>query len=201
MRRCRETGHDALQAAVRILDALYAERETYAGVKSRVAGIDSPTLTVGRIEGGINTNVVPDRVTLRLDRRMIPEEDPQDGRAAAEGGDPRGGQGLAGHQGRRAPAPAGPRAGPAARPRAAGRCDPGARLRRARRGRSRATATPLYTDARLYAEAGVPIVLYGAGPRTILEANAKRADENLVLEDLKRATIVVAWVLSDLLST
>ena len=64
-----------------------------------------------------------------------------------------------------------------------------------------ATATPLYTDARLYAEAGVPIVLYGAGPRTILEANAKRADENLVLEDLKRATVVVAWVLSDLLST
>jgi len=63
-----------------------------------------------------------------------------------------------------------------------------------------ATATPLYTDARLYAEAGVPIVLYGAGPRTILEANAKRADENLVLEDLKRATIVVAWALSDLLS-
>ena len=63
-----------------------------------------------------------------------------------------------------------------------------------------ATASPLYTDARLYAEAGIPIVLYGAGPRTILEANAKRADENLVLEDLKRATVVVAWALSDLLT-
>jgi acetylornithine deacetylase/succinyl-diaminopimelate desuccinylase-like protein len=63
-----------------------------------------------------------------------------------------------------------------------------------------ATASPLYTDARLYAEAGVPAVLYGAGPRSILEANAKRADENLVLDDLKRATIVVAWALSDLLA-
>jgi len=62
------------------------------------------------------------------------------------------------------------------------------------------TASPLYTDARLYAERGVPIVLYGAGPRTMLEANAKRADENLLMEDLKCATIVVAWALSDLLS-
>ena len=62
-----------------------------------------------------------------------------------------------------------------------------------------ATTTPLYTDARLYGEAGVPIVLYGAGPRTILEANAKRADENLALEDLARATKVVASVLADLL--
>jgi hypothetical protein len=43
-------------------------------------------------------------------------------------------------------------------------------------------------------------VLYGAGPRSILEANAKRADENLQLEDLKRATIVVAWALADLLA-
>ncbi|MFS8085312.1 MAG: peptidase M20, partial [Acidobacteriota bacterium] len=57
----------------------------------------------------------------------------------------------------------------------------------------------LYTDARLYAEAGIPIVLYGAGPRTILESNAKRADENLLLEDLRRATQVVACALCDLL--
>jgi acetylornithine deacetylase/succinyl-diaminopimelate desuccinylase-like protein len=63
-----------------------------------------------------------------------------------------------------------------------------------------ATGTPLYTDARLYGEAGIPIVLYGAGPRTIIEANAKRADENLLLEDLRRATITVAGALFDLLA-
>jgi succinyl-diaminopimelate desuccinylase len=61
--------------------------------------------------------------------------------------------------------------------------------------------TPLYTDARLYGEAGVPIVVYGAGPRSILEANAKRADENIDLEDLRRATKVVAATLHDLLTT
>ena len=46
----------------------------------------------------------------------------------------------------------------------------------------------------------MPIVLYGAGPRSILEANAKRADENLDLEDLRRATKVVAATLHDILA-
>ncbi len=63
-----------------------------------------------------------------------------------------------------------------------------------------ASGTPLYTDARLYGERGIPAVLYGAGPRTVLESNAKRADEHIVLEDLRRATKVVARTLVDLLS-
>ena len=42
----------------------------------------------------------------------------------------------------------------------------------------------------LYGERGVPAVIYGAGPRTVLESNAKRADEHIVLEDLRRATKV-----------
>jgi succinyl-diaminopimelate desuccinylase len=31
----------------------------------------------------------------------------------------------------------------------------------------------------------IPIVLYGAGPRSILETNAHNADENLRLNDLR----------------
>ena len=46
----------------------------------------------------------------------------------------------------------------------------------------------------------LPAVLYGAGPRTVLESNAKRADEHIALEDLRRATKVVARTLLDLLS-
>lgn len=42
-------------------------------------------------------------------------------------------------------------------------------------------------------------VLYGAGPHTVLESYAKRADERLHLEDLRRATKVIARVLCDLL--
>jgi acetylornithine deacetylase/succinyl-diaminopimelate desuccinylase-like protein len=194
-----ETGADALAAAVAVLDALYRERAGYGRVRSRVPGIASPTLVVGRIEGGINTNVVPDKVSLRLDRRIIPEEDPTEVEArltqvirAAIAGRPgisldirrlllaRPLTPLPGHErlvaaiSARASAVFGEPIG--------------------------ATGTPLYTDARLYGEAGVPIVLYGAGPRSILEANAKRADENLALEDLRRATIVIAGALCDLLS-
>ena len=62
-----------------------------------------------------------------------------------------------------------------------------------------AKGVPLYTDARHYAAAGVPIVLYGAGPHTIEEANAHRADERLPLDDLAKATRVVALTLADLL--
>ena len=50
------------------------------------------------------------------------------------------------------------------------------------------SGTPLYTDVRLYGAHGVPAVIYGAGPRTVLESNAKRADEHLVLSDLQGAT-------------
>ena len=63
-----------------------------------------------------------------------------------------------------------------------------------------AMGTPLYTDVRLYGEAGIPGVIYGAGPRTVLESHAKRADERLELEDLRRATKVVARTLYDLLA-
>ena len=58
---------------------------------------------------------------------------------------------------------------------------------------------PLYTDARHYTAAGIPTVLYGAGPRTLAEANGHGADENLRLEDLRSATKTVAAALADLL--
>ena len=63
-----------------------------------------------------------------------------------------------------------------------------------------AVGVPLYADARLYGEHGVPIVMYGAGPRTIGESNAKRPDENLLLDDMRRATHVVAATVLDLLT-
>jgi succinyl-diaminopimelate desuccinylase len=63
-----------------------------------------------------------------------------------------------------------------------------------------AAGSPLYTDARHYAAAGVPVVLYGAGPRSIELANAHRADERLELVDLPRATEVIALTLREILT-
>jgi succinyl-diaminopimelate desuccinylase len=193
------SGVDALQGAVQILQSLYRQNTEYQAVSSQVPGIDHPYLNVGLIEGGTNTNVVPGKVVFKLDRRMIPEENPAQVEATL----------------RRVIADA------------AALC-PGITvdIRRMLLANSMrplpgnqplvaaiqkhaqqlfgepipAMGTPLYTDVRLYAEAGIPGVIYGAGPRTVLESHAKRSDERLELEDLRRATKVIARTLLDLLS-
>ncbi|APV50220.1 peptidase M20 [Betaproteobacteria bacterium GR16-43] len=194
-----ETGVDALEAAVDIIQSLYVLREGFSVVHSKVDGIGSPTINVGKIEGGINTNVVPDKVRFSLDRRMIPEEDPEAVEKAlretifrAQAGHPKVRVDIRRMMLARAltPKPGHERIVKALQ-------REGARVFGAE---PPAVGVPLYTDARLYGEAGIPIVLYGAGPRTILEANAKRADENLVLEDLRKATKVVAGALAVLLA-
>ena len=63
-----------------------------------------------------------------------------------------------------------------------------------------AMGVPLYTDARHYAARKIPIVLYGAGPRTILEANAHNANENLRLADLRAATKILALAVRDVMA-
>ena len=193
------TGVDALQGAVAILNSLYRQNTLYQQVTSKVAGITHPYLNVGRIEGGTNTNVVPGKVVFKLDRRMIPEENPAEVEATirrviadAAAGCPGIGveikrllianalQPMAGNQ---------PLVDALQRHGLAVFGEP-----------IPTSGTPLYTDVRLYGEAGVPAAIYGAGPRTVFESNAKRADEHLVLEDLRRATKVVARTLFDLLT-
>ncbi len=192
------TGVDALQAATRLLAALYAHNDALRTRRSSVPGITHPYLNVGRIEGGSNTNVVPGKVVLKMDRRMIPEEDPAAVEAELR----------------------------ALIERAVAQC-PGVRLELRRLLLAAAwkpdarsaplvaalqrhgeavfgepiptSGTPLYTDVRLFGAAGIPAAIYGAGPRTVLESNAKRADEHIVLDDLRRATKVVARTLLDLL--
>lgn len=58
----------------------------------------------------------------------------------------------------------------------------------------------LFTDARLYAEKGIPVVLYGAGPRTLAEAGGHNSDENLDLADLRLGTEAVARAVATLLT-
>ena len=194
-----QTGVDALQGAVRILQALYACNERYRQVTSSVAGITHPYLNVGRIEGGTNTNVVPGKVVFKLDRRMIPEEDPVQVEADVRGEIERAAAAMPGIRVdiRRLMLAQSMRPLPGNEP----LVEAIQRHGRALFGQDiPAMGTPLYTDARLYAQEGIPAAVYGAGPRTVLESNAKRADEHLELEDLRRATKVVARTLYDLLA-
>ena len=193
-----DTGVDALEAATRILSGLYELRKGYAGVHSKIPGIDHPTLVVGLIKGGINTNVVPDVVTLRLDRRIIPEESPDTVEHDLTQWLLQAGAALPGIR-------LTVRRVLLARPfvPVAGQEKLVTALQRhAHEVLGEAIPTngvPIYTDARLYTEMGIPTVLYGAGPRSLLEANGHRADEKLVLEDLRKATQVVALTLAELL--
>jgi succinyl-diaminopimelate desuccinylase len=194
-----DSGVDAMQAAVAILNVLYQQNTLYKSVRSNVQGITHPYLNVGMIQGGTNTNVVPGRVTFKLDRRMIPEENPAEVEdalhqiildAAAER------PGVTVEIKRLLLANAmRPLAGNVPLVQAIqkhGEQVFGEKIP--------ALGTPLYTDVRLFSEAGIPGVIYGAGPRTVLESHAKRADERLELEDLRRATKVIARSLQDLLA-
>jgi acetylornithine deacetylase/succinyl-diaminopimelate desuccinylase family protein len=192
------TGVDALQGAVRILNALYEQNQRYKAITSKVEGITHPYLNVGRIEGGTNTNVVPGKVVLKLDRRMIPEENPAEveadvRRVIAEAAASMPGITV-----------------DIKRLLLADSWKPDARNAPLVQAIQRhggelfgepipTSGTPLYTDVRLFGAHGIPTVIYGAGPRTVLESNAKRADEHLVLEDLRKATKVVARTLFDML--
>jgi acetylornithine deacetylase/succinyl-diaminopimelate desuccinylase-like protein len=64
--------------------AVRPQRRCYQASRSRWSGITHPYLNVGRIEGGTNTNVVPGKVVLKLDRRMIPEETRRGGSRASQ---------------------------------------------------------------------------------------------------------------------
>lgn len=202
------TGVDALQAAVAIMNGLYAENVKYQQVLSKVPGIKHPYLNIGRIEGGTNTNVIPGKVVLKLDRRMIPEENPAEVEASIRAVIAKAVEAFnteRGYQGDDAVRvqikrlllanAMTPLAGNAPL------VDAIQKHGEAVFGeKPPAVGTPLYTDVRLYVERGIPGVIYGAGPRSVLESHAKRADERLELEDLRRATKVVARSLADLLA-
>jgi len=194
-----ETGVDALAGATAILTTLYAFRSQLTERVSAVPGIGHANLNVGLIAGGINTNVVPDKVTFRIDRRMIPEENPQ----AVE-------QELRDLIAQATLALPGittevtqilvvrPMATVPGQERLVSALTEAALVVLGET--LGAEGTPIYCDARLYTERAIPTVLYGAGPRTMLEANGHRADENLALGDLRVATEVVALGLARLLA-
>lgn len=200
-----DSGTDALQGAVHLMNALYRLNAEYLRVRSSVEGITHPYLNIGWIQGGTNTNVVPGKVVFKVDRRMIPEEDPAQveaalrqtlAEAAATFQPTRGGKQLQVDVKRLLLAHA-MKPLPGNRPlveaiQKHGQAVFGEPIP--------AVGTPLYTDVRLYVERGIPGVIYGAGPRTVRESNAKRADEHIVLEDLRRATQVLARTLHDLLA-
>ena len=201
-----DSGVDALQGAVALLNALYAQNTHYKNIRSKVEGITHPYLNVGMIEGGTNTNVIPGKVMFKLDRRMIPEENPAEveanirevlTQAVNDYNASRDADRAIHIDIRRMLMANAMKPLPGNQPLVSALQKHGSEVF----GETiPAVGTPLYTDVRLYVERGIPGVIYGAGPRSVLESHAKRADERIDLEDLRKATKVVARSLSDLLA-
>ncbi len=178
-----EKGVNAIYPAARM--ALAIERLA-AELLTRSPGhpCGPPTLSAGTIHGGLGVNLVPDRIVLELDRRLVPGEDPQVARqevieaiAAACPGESIEHEppflesgGLSGE---------GPAAAAAAHrlTQAAAAVGVTARQLAARYG----------TNACIYAAAGLPCVVFGPGSI----AQAHTADEWIDLAEVGRATDVL----------
>lgn len=195
------TGIDAIEATNRIVNVLYEYRKKLAEIKSSIPGIDFPTLNVGLISGGINTNVVPDECTIRVDRRLIPEEDfiaaENEFRELVH-------QAVSDIPGIKIEIKK------ILHAKSFGPTPENTPLVQALAANWHSIlkeeselpvyGVPLYTDARHFYAAGIPTIMFGVGPKVLEEANGHRADENIRLSDLQAATKIVACTLYDLLA-
>jgi len=194
-----EQGVDALEAAARVMAALYDLREVNAKIKSKVAGIGGPSVIVSNVKGGESPRNVAACATITVSRQLIPEEDPTKveralttliGTAAVKVPGvlckvrrkalflpmlaTEGTEKLIAAFQRHAPDVLG--------------------------NQLKTMGTAMDTDGRHYANAGIPTVLYGVGPENPVDANVEGVDEVLALDDLRRSTELLVLVLSDLLA-
>jgi len=195
-----QTGTGGVGDATRsMLTALYAERDRLAGLSSETAGIGSPRLAAGSIASVADPRALQHRVSLQLDRQVIPDEDP----AGAEAGlkaiilnatarysdvtcqvkrtllalplVPMPGQGrlvwaLQKH------------------------------AKRILGDETGVGGVANCTSARHYAAAGVPVVLYGVGLRMPAHVSGRKVSDEFQFGPMLQTTEIVALALADLLA-
>jgi acetylornithine deacetylase ArgE len=182
-----EQGVNAIYRMGRVLTAIAEFAEQLRASRSDPL-LGPPTISVGRIEGGVSVNTVPDRCQIEIDRRIIPGEKPtatpgqlaeflqqaQLGFAVemselwinAPALDPRGSEDLVQLLGQAI---------------------------NQVRGSHRVHPVPYGTDASSIAEAGIPAVVFGPGDI----AQAHTRDEWLDLQQLEEASEILYRLASD----
>jgi len=195
-----EDGRDALEAASRVMSSIYGLRDENAKIKSEIPGINPPSALISEIQGGEYGRSVSERCMLTITRSLIPEED-----AAKVENQITNRVGIEVTR------------------------VPGVLCKIRRKGLSRPlianettqimvdhfqaqapavfdaplpeVGTPHGTLARHYAAAGIPTVLYGVGPAKPSQAQVGAANEVLDLDDLRKSTELLSYVLADILKT
>jgi acetylornithine deacetylase len=72
-----EAGENAIFRMAQVLLALERYHRDVLARARRHPLCGGPTLSVGTIQGGISVNTVPDLCTIEIDRRLLPDDDPQ----------------------------------------------------------------------------------------------------------------------------
>ncbi len=194
-----ERGIDALEGANRIVTLLHQYRAALASRKSKIAGIRHPTLVIEEFYAGSEVGGVPAGARFRVDRRLMPDEDATQvesqlttmiGTSAAKT------PGLRCRIRRT-------RLIPAMQPTDVGRPLIAAIAQHAKDCTGEApgaVGVGFDVEARHYSAAGIPTVLYGAGPVDPTTQGMNGPEERLNLDDLRVGTEVVALSLADLLA-
>jgi len=194
-----EAGIDSLEATAKVMTAIYELRPDYNKIRSRVKGIGSPSIVISQVHGGESSRNVAGRTLLHIDRRLIPGEDPvkvENDLTTLIGTSVVQAPGVVCKVRRKG----------LSLPMVAHKNTPelidafqsnapevmGTQLE--------IEGTPMDTDGRHYANAGIPTVLYGVGPKNPGDANVGGPDEVLSLDDLRRSTELLTLTLSDLLT-
>ncbi len=72
-----EQGSNAIYQMVEVIRTLRERLEPLLATRTHPL-LTPPTLTVGRIEGGVGVNIVPERCVIEIDRRTLPSEPPDE---------------------------------------------------------------------------------------------------------------------------
>ena len=186
-----------MEAASKVMDALYALRRTYPGIQSEIPGIGSPSLVIGQIEGGERPDAAPGQVTFSLERRLLPDEDPaavEQQLTALITEETSRTLGITCRVNRiKLSRPMKPGPG----------TDNLAGVIERLSSEILGEPVPVYgvpygAPTRHYAAVGIPSVLYGAGPA--MTSPVGGLDECLVLDDLRKAAEVVALTLAEFMT-
>ena len=193
-------GNDAIRLAQAVLARLYEVDLGFESRTSDIAGITRPTVVATRLSGGGPQGVTAGSVEIGIDRRILPTDSIEEAladmhRLVREVASQNGGASIV-FEPSLLVNPLKPSAAQDELVRALCAEAPpivGHELD--------VHGLPIFTDARWFSDVGVPVVLYGAGPRDPAEAKGHAADENVGIEDLVAATEVIARTVRRLLTT
>jgi len=183
---------DAWPAALRILRRLEELRIALSERRSDVPGIETANLVVSGIHGGGSPGVTMGSVTITIDRRVLPEEDMD--AALVELRDavltPSGEAVRVQFEATLVAA--------AMRPTSSQRILAETVRAEASRVLNTPVATsgvPIFTDARWFAGAGIPTVMFGVGYPDPAEGNGHGPDENAGVAEIEATARIMARVM------